>query len=59
MTLFVLLYQTESVTQQLATVKNFYTLIETKNKMLDGVVPYPRRDVKASTNETGMEVEFR
>ena len=59
MTLFVLLYQTESVTQQLATVKNFYTLTETNNKMLDVVVPYPRQDVKASPDETGMEVEFR
>ncbi|PVF98440.1 P-loop containing nucleoside triphosphate hydrolase protein [Serendipita vermifera] len=50
------IFGNSSLGEKLLFLKDYYTLLETKNQMVDGVIPYPSRD---SIELEGMKIEFR
>ena len=50
------LYDSSSFAALLSSIKSIYALSEVKNKIQDGIEPYPPCDKQ---HEKGMEIEFR
>ncbi|KAL5536082.1 hypothetical protein ACEPAF_4187 [Sanghuangporus sanghuang] len=54
---FRIIYSTERVSSNLATIRNTYSLAEVENKIKDGDLPYPLYSEEG--NHSGAEIEFR